>query len=213
LGKVIGAKHSNQPANIAEVDHAKKQIRTQILSLSNQQNPSDLARKQSELANRVGEFFTRSEIHTSANPQWAFFSSIAHEPNPLAGVPSNIEKFFPRIVDQSSGADHLVFSNNKLMREGKFGISEPVESRQHEVEIHELAGVFVPGVAFDRKGNRLGRGRGYYDRALEGYQGLKVGVCFSHQVLDLLPTSGNDVAMDFLITDLELISFDQAKGF
>ncbi len=58
--------------------------------------------------------------------------------------------------------------------------------------------VVVPGVAFTRDGARLGRGRGYYDRYLArpGLRAFCVGVCFAHQLIDVLPVEPHDRAMD-----------------
>ena len=59
----------------------------------------------------------------------------------------------------------------------------------------------VPGLAFDRKGNRLGRGRGYYDRLLSGVAAPKIGLAFDIQVVAEVPCSSYDVPMDMVITE------------
>jgi 5-formyltetrahydrofolate cyclo-ligase len=58
----------------------------------------------------------------------------------------------------------------------------------------------VPGLAFDRRGGRLGRGKGYYDRFLLETSGLRVGICFEDQVVEKIPGEAHDLRMDFLIT-------------
>lgn len=66
--------------------------------------------------------------------------------------------------------------------------------------------IFVPGLAFDRNGNRLGRGAGFYDRFLYDYShALKVGVCFCEQLLNEIPTDENDQKVDAILTDSEWI--------
>ena len=58
----------------------------------------------------------------------------------------------------------------------------------------------VPGMAFDIQNNRLGRGKGYYDRMLPKLvNAYKIGVCFSFQRLPGIPAEGNDVKMDEVI--------------
>ena len=60
----------------------------------------------------------------------------------------------------------------------------------------------MPGVAFDRKGNRMGRGRGFYDRMLKSTpNALKFGVAFDFQLLDDIPVEPHDVKMDRVITE------------
>ncbi len=63
----------------------------------------------------------------------------------------------------------------------------------------------VPGVAFDRKGNRLGRGGGHYDRLLASFRGVpRLGVAFAEQVLDRVPKAAYDEAVDSIVTDTGL---------
>lgn len=82
------------------------------------------------------------------------------------------------------------------------GFEEPDLSAAKEVVLSDLDCVIIPGVAFDRNGHRLGRGKGYYDRALAGFKGLKIGVCFSEQFLkNDLVTEAHDVPMDWVVTE------------
>jgi 5-formyltetrahydrofolate cyclo-ligase len=59
----------------------------------------------------------------------------------------------------------------------------------------------IPGLAFDRRGNRLGRGAGHYDRVLAGTRGRKVGIAWDFQVVEDIPAEAHDVPMDALVTD------------
>ena len=62
--------------------------------------------------------------------------------------------------------------------------------------------IIVPGVAFDPTGNRMGRGRGFYDRLLKSTpNAIKVGVAYDFQMLDTLPVEPHDVKMDLIITE------------
>jgi len=63
----------------------------------------------------------------------------------------------------------------------------------------------IPGVAFDREGNRLGRGKGFYDKYLNEFSGFRIGVCFDFQVLDEIPSMEHDQGVDYLVTDQEII--------
>lgn len=79
----------------------------------------------------------------------------------------------------------------------QFGILEPKGSNFTAYEKIDL--IVVPGVAFDKKNKRMGRGRGYYDRLLNLSQAKKVGVCFGFQLFDKIPVEDHDVAMDMVI--------------
>ncbi len=87
--------------------------------------------------------------------------------------------------------------------DGPYGLREPNPKLAHEVPLSQLDTVLVPGLAFDRKGGRLGRGKGFYDRALQNFKGTKVGVAFSQQLSkEELPMESHDIRMDVIITEL-----------
>ena len=65
----------------------------------------------------------------------------------------------------------------------------------------------VPGVAFDRKGRRLGRGAGFYDRFLgaEGVGAFRCAVAFACQIMETVPTDAHDLPVDCVVTEREII--------
>lgn len=74
--------------------------------------------------------------------------------------------------------------------------------------------VVTPGLAFDAKGNRLGRGGGYYDRFLahDRLKACKCGFAFAEQLIDSVPVTDHDQPMDMLITDAGVLNFTGRKG-
>ena len=86
------------------------------------------------------------------------------------------------------------------------GIREPVTGTTVSLGLIDM--VVVPGLAFDRQGYRVGRGKGFYDRFLaqRDFQGLRCGLCFHEQILTAaIPVEPHDVPMDLVITDHEVI--------
>ena len=80
---------------------------------------------------------------------------------------------------------------------GDFNILEP----QNEPYTGDFDLMVVPGVAFDRKGNRIGRGKGYYDRFLSQHLEVKrIGICFDFQLVDEVPAEPFDIRMDEVIS-------------
>ncbi len=59
----------------------------------------------------------------------------------------------------------------------------------------------VPGVSFSLGGQRLGRGKGFYDRYLEGRKGIKIGLAWSGQLKENIPVESHDCHMDFIVTE------------
>jgi 5-formyltetrahydrofolate cyclo-ligase len=74
--------------------------------------------------------------------------------------------------------------------------------------------VVIPGLAFDRKGNRLGRGGSYYDGFLAHQQlkAVKCGLAFDEQIVDSIPVEDHDVPVDSLVTDSQYIVFNDGQG-
>ncbi|MCD7963220.1 MAG: 5-formyltetrahydrofolate cyclo-ligase [Rikenellaceae bacterium] len=77
-----------------------------------------------------------------------------------------------------------------------YGISEPDGPI---VDPSEIDFAVVPGVAFDNNGNRLGRGKGFYDRLLNDIHGVKAGICYGFQMVDEIPVELHDIKMDIVI--------------
>lgn len=105
---------------------------------------------------------------------------------------------FPRVCGEDL-IFHVVGNPGSDLVKGNMGIAEPKESLE-SVSITEIDAFLCPGLAFDRSGGRLGRGRGFYDRVLSRSRkdALKIGVCFPHQmVLDAL-MEPHDVRMDIV---------------
>lgn len=82
---------------------------------------------------------------------------------------------------------------------GKFGIREPAAGCP-EISWDQFDLVLVPGLAFDLKGSRLGRGRGFYDRLLPKASGVKCGICYDLQLLEEVPTEPHDTKVNFILT-------------
>lgn len=89
-----------------------------------------------------------------------------------------------------------------------YGIREPVAGEEFPVERIDL--IVVPGLAFDRAGNRLGRGGGYYDRFLAqpGLTAVRCAVAFDEQLVECVPAGPHDQPIDVLVTDKQVLRFD-----
>lgn len=107
----------------------------------------------------------------------------------------------PCVVDDENLELRVCDSIGQLEVRGKYKIPEPVGPLFHHYDAIDLA--FVPGMAFDMKGHRLGRGKGYYDRLLARVEFRsipKIGVCFDFQMFDAIPSEPHDCTMDHVIT-------------
>lgn len=93
---------------------------------------------------------------------------------------------------------HYYTGRNDL-RKGSYGIEEPTGELLSNLQEIDLA--IIPGVSFDGKGNRLGRGKGYYDRLLPRLSSYNIGICFHFQVCPEIPSEPFDCSMHEVWTE------------
>lgn len=87
--------------------------------------------------------------------------------------------------------------------QGAFSISEPVDTEIANVD--DIDVFVIPGIAFDKKGARVGFGKGCYDRLLQNCTGVKVGLCYDFQICGQIITDKHDIAMDYIVTENRFI--------
>lgn len=104
--------------------------------------------------------------------------------------------FLPRV--NGVNLDILPYERSRLAL-GAFHIEEPTGDDIRDISDIEL--IVVPAVAYDRHGNRVGRGKGYYDRMLGDTKATKIGIAYDFQVVDEIDSDPHDVAVDIIITD------------
>jgi 5-formyltetrahydrofolate cyclo-ligase len=104
----------------------------------------------------------------------------------------------PRVVSDTN-MELRRYTGPQDLQPGAYHIMEPTGQLFTDYKQIDIA--IIPGMAFDREGHRLGRGKGYYDRFLRKLGKVtKVGVCYDFQIQDNLPWSWHDVRMDKVIT-------------
>lgn len=108
--------------------------------------------------------------------------------------------YVPKIID-----NEIVPCIRENLIVGKFRILEPQES--NPINLDEIDLAFIPGVAFDLHGNRIGFGQGFFDRFLSKIDSPTIGLAYEFQIIDKLPTSSYDVPVDMIVTEKRLIIF------
>jgi 5-formyltetrahydrofolate cyclo-ligase len=111
---------------------------------------------------------------------------------------------FPKVTE--AGLQFFQPESPAAIRAGTMGLFEPDPALSKEVSLRECAVVLVPGIGFDRRGTRLGRGLGHFDKALMEFSGLRVGVAYSVQVAsEDIAREPHDVVMDCIVTEKYLL--------
>jgi 5-formyltetrahydrofolate cyclo-ligase len=111
--------------------------------------------------------------------------------------------------ESCSMVHYLLTDNTKLML-SNYGIPEPVDGI--EVPSARMQVVFVPLLAFDEKGHRVGYGKGFYDRFLSECKAdvIKIGLSFFEAEPDDIPHNPTDVALDYCVTSKKVYNFKQS---
>lgn len=137
---------------------------------------------------------------------WGSFVALSNEVS-LAEIhqkSKNIKWAFPRIVGEEM---HYYVPGAKDFMPGTLGVQEPVVEGAQKIEISDLTGVLIPGLAFDLGGTRLGRGKGYYDRNFKDFKKQTVGIALRDQVFQKLPREDFDLQVKHLVTDGGILHF------
>ena len=95
------------------------------------------------------------------------------------------------------------YSGVQDLKEGAYHILEPKGKIYPEEKYPEIELAVIPGMSFDMKGNRLGRGKGYYDRFLKGTKFSTCMICFEKLISGNIPMDDHDQKADSVITDAE----------
>ena len=166
-------------------------IRAEIRSLSTEER--------TEAARQIAAEIERDPRFEAARTVAAFMP-LGDEP-PLREAVERWAECKRVVVPKVEGDDMRFYDfRAEQMSSGAFGIDEPQSSALCPPEQIEV--MIVPAVGFTRRGARMGRGRGYYDRylgAAEAAHIYKIGTCFACQLVDELPTEPHDVAMDRVV--------------
>lgn len=108
---------------------------------------------------------------------------------------------YPRCEEDSIMNFYYVESEDDLVR-GKFGIKEPAEHCQlYNPSGRTMDVCIIPGLAFDKYGYRIGYGKGYYDRYLSRFEGVKAGFVMTDFFCDRLPHGKYDLKADIIVTE------------
>lgn len=181
------------------IDNRKKDIRLDIKKQKQLLSSDELHEKSSEIISVVellGVFQDAKNIF--------IYHAMPDEVQTLALIQKWLphKRFFTPVI-QDTNLTFRQYTNNTVFTKSQFGILEPNGEDFTDYNLIDL--VIVPGVAFDRKKNRLGYGKGFYDRFLPSIKAPKMGICFDFQLIDSVPTDKYDVAMNYIVSENDII--------
>ncbi|MBQ8782883.1 MAG: 5-formyltetrahydrofolate cyclo-ligase [Clostridia bacterium] len=148
--------------------------------------------------------FIRSDLYKNNNV-FLIYASFGSEPETFDLIQKALDDkktvYLPRVYKDTM-TFYQIFNTEELVK-GSFGIKEPVTGTVYD---GSKAVCIVPGLAFDKSGNRLGYGKGYYDRFLCNNPNLiKVGFCAKCCFAEEIFTQSNDIPMNYIFVDDSII--------
>ena len=172
----------------------KGEIRRAIRNLKQQYSKTQLAEMSLEIAKKL---LAHPQVQSSRTI--LLYSPLPDEVDvsPMLDALPSKRLLLPKVTGDTS-MELRLYTGADCLSAGAFGIMEPVGEVFSDYQSIDLA--IVPGMAFDRECHRLGRGKGYYDRMLAQLPNVyKIGVCFSFQLVEAIPTDATDIPMDEVV--------------
>ncbi len=184
----------------------KKELRLNYLQFRNELSSETISNYSLEIANRVLEL-----------PVWTFnfyhlFLSMSEKNeidtgfilSVLQGKDKNI--VLPKVLDDTN-LIHFLLTDNTIIRKNKWNIPEPVDGL--EVPPLKIDVVFIPLLAFDKFGYRVGYGKGFYDKFLKECREdvIKIGLSLFKPVDKISDTQNHDIRMDYCVTPEKVYVF------
>jgi len=106
----------------------------------------------------------------------------------------------PKIIDDN--LEFYVIPNLGKLEKGRFDIMEPKDSCK---KAEKIDCILVPTIGISKSGDRLGYGRGYYDKFLSSTNAMKISLTYSKQIIKSIPIDTHDIKIDLIITEDEII--------
>lgn len=185
---------------------AKKNLRARLKRMRSEADEHELARADRHIAQAV-----QALPQFEATPLILTYLSFGREVDTRVLIEQawacGKKVALPRCLQEGTMRWHYVTSYDDLVT-SCFGIDEPDPAVHPELDLSQVSSnalAFVPGLAFDQDGYRIGYGGGYYDRFLQAFPGTSVGLCRSATFVDSLQDSGvidaHDLPVDLVVTD------------
>ncbi|WP_047417155.1 5-formyltetrahydrofolate cyclo-ligase [Cellulophaga sp. Hel_I_12] len=184
----------------------KKNLRINFSSLRSALTPENISDLSIAIANKILDLpiwqFTNYHIFLSITEKKEIDTSYLM--SILQGRDKNII-LSKMVADQQ--LKHFLLTDNTLIKKNKWNVPEPVDG--FEIDANKIDVVFIPLLAFDERGHRVGYGKGYYDAFLASCKPdvIKIGVSFFESISKIDDVFEADIPLDYCITPSKIYSF------
>lgn len=160
------------------------------------------------LDNKIAENFLNSRNYKECNNLLVYIS-IEIEISTKEIIRTAFKEknvYCPKCCENEIAMDFYSISSFKDLAKGKYGILEPFNLNKKFCDLNNTVCI-VPALAYDLMGYRLGFGKGYYDRFLADFKGIKIGLGYEKCICSQLPVDKNDINVNKLITEDRIYEF------
>ena len=183
---------------MAEIRVVKREMREKYSAVRNEMD----AEKREEFDKKIFDRLTASITYRHSN-EILLYASVGSEIDTWrifdAAIKAGKKVAFPLCFEDNTMKYYYVNSRDDL-ETGSFGILEPKRGLE-EYSPQSLSLCVVPGIVFDKEGYRIGYGKGFYDRFLSTFPGVKVGLVYSNMIVPKVPRGRFDKHVDILISE------------
>jgi 5-formyltetrahydrofolate cyclo-ligase len=189
----------------------KKQLRKLLRSQRRARSPVEVTTKSRLIAERLRAFAPFQQASTlvlySADENEVQTEMIWQD-----ATAQGKAVYYPRITTDRANLEFVRRYPGDRLITGTFGILIP-PGEDLLAALRETDVVLTPGVGFDRQGHRLGRGKGYYDRAFRGVLSgaLRVALAHAFQIVPHIPATAHDERVQYIVSEAEIIDCTSAK--
>jgi 5-formyltetrahydrofolate cyclo-ligase len=183
-------------------NHEKQLLRDRARALRSSLSPAEILEKSERICHNL------MDVLDGHNPLMVYVSKPmeVHTRALIGQLLAQGKAVVVPIIEKETKTLRLSYIEDPaVLRQSTFDVSEPVG---HELPAHasDVKAVIIPMLAFDKRGNRLGYGAGYYDRFLTAHPHMtRIGIAFACQELLEIPTDPTDAGMDLIVTDCGII--------
>ncbi|MDO4461617.1 MAG: 5-formyltetrahydrofolate cyclo-ligase [Bacteroidia bacterium] len=182
----------------------KSDIRKEVRTRKSEFSPLLFSEESKYVCDALYQFCNANDKVTRIVAFWPMKDEVDIRPFLNDLYLSNTHKIYLPVITGDGIMEFRLFEGKQNMaQEPQFGIWEPTSSitlSPNNITAKDNIIIVVPGVAFTPNGDRLGRGRGFYDRILASFpSAITVGVCLSCQLYDELPTDSHDKKIENII--------------
>ena len=160
-----------------------------------------------ERSKRASQFFLESDIYKNTKTIMLYYP-LGNETDTSyiskCALDDKKTIVYPITNMKTNELTAVIADDNTSFSKGGYSVFEPESYKT--IDKNKIDVIIVPGIAFDKKGYRVGFGKGCYDRFLGDVNALKIGFCYSFQIVDTISFDEHDICMDYLISEDGLVN-------